>query len=179
MYNLSSEIILGAVVPILREDELDIISHSPEQTQRLGARLGKLLQSGDVICLSGDMGAGKTAFSAGIGQGWGAAIPLTSPTFNLVHQHRRKEDEQRLSHIDCYRLHDAADAETIGLDDILDGNGPVILEWAERIDSVLPHDRLWIELRILEQTRRNFIFEGVGEHYKKLVAEFREQAFGI
>jgi tRNA threonylcarbamoyladenosine biosynthesis protein TsaE len=165
-------------VPILREGELDIISHSVEQTQRLGARLGGLLEPGDVICLSGDMGAGKTVFSAGIGKGWGARTPVTSPTFNLIHEHRRDKDSQRLFHLDCYRLEDAEDAENIGLDDVLNGRGPVILEWPERIESLLPPQRLWIELRILEPTRRNFIFEGSGKRYEELVAKFRELAFG-
>jgi tRNA threonylcarbamoyladenosine biosynthesis protein TsaE len=75
-------------VPIFREGELDILSHSADQTERLGMRLGALLQAGDVICLSGDMGAGKTVFSVGIGKGWGALTPLTSPTFNIVHEHQ-------------------------------------------------------------------------------------------
>ncbi|MFN8452055.1 MAG: tRNA (adenosine(37)-N6)-threonylcarbamoyltransferase complex ATPase subunit type 1 TsaE [Anaerolineae bacterium] len=125
-------------MPILREGELDLISHSAEQTRRLGARLGALLQPGDVVCLSGDLGAGKTAFAAGIGAGWGAKVPVTSPTFNLVHEHERDGDGQILYHLDCYRIHTAADALTIGLDDILSGNGPVVIEWPEHIEAALP-----------------------------------------
>jgi tRNA threonylcarbamoyladenosine biosynthesis protein TsaE len=166
-------------VPILKADELDIISHSAEQTKRLGARLGGLLQPGDVVCLSGDMGAGKTVFTAGIGEGWGANVPVTSPTYNLVHEHTRKADGHKLYHLDCYRLHGAADAETIGLDDILDSGGIVVLEWPERIESVLPEHRLWIELRIIEMTRRNFIFEGHGKRFTDLIAHFREKAYGV
>lgn len=166
-------------MPILRQDELDIISYSPEQTLRLGARLGTLLEAGDVICLSGDMGAGKTVFSAGIGRGWGAKTPLTSPTFNLVHEHRRDRDSQRLYHLDCYRLHNADDADSIGLDEILSGRGPVIFEWPEHIQSVLPKERLWVDLRILEPTRRNFVFEAVGKRYEALIAKFRGLSFGV
>jgi len=169
----------GNTVPILREGELDIISHSAEQTGRLGVRLGRLLQAGDVICLSGGLGAGKTVFSAGIGRGWGATRPLTSPTYNLVHQHSRPADGADLYHLDCYRLNGPADAESIGLDDILDSDGVVILEWAERIESALPEERLWIELRIIEDTRRNFILEAVGERYQHLVNQFRQAAFGF
>lgn len=166
-------------MPILREGQLDIISHSAEQTRRLGSRLGTLLQAGDVICLSGDMGAGKTVFAAGIGKGWGAQDAITSPTFNLVHEHTRGADTQRLYHLDCYRLKSPDDAESIGLDEILNGRGPVILEWPEHIESALPKQRLWIELRILEPTRRNFIFEGSGERYEKLLNQFRELTFGV
>jgi tRNA threonylcarbamoyladenosine biosynthesis protein TsaE len=167
-------------VPILRAGELDIISHSVEQTQRLGARLGALLQPGDVVCLSGDMGAGKTMFAIGIGRGWGAEIPLTSPTYNLVHEHRHQADQKRrLYHLDCYRLTSELEAENIGLDDVLNGRGPVILEWPEHIEGALPEERLWIELRILEPTRRNFIINASGERYVALLHAFRQATFGL
>jgi tRNA threonylcarbamoyladenosine biosynthesis protein TsaE len=166
-------------VPILREGELDLISYNVEQTQRLGVRLGTLLQPGDTLCLSGDMGAGKTVFSAGIGKGWGALTPLTSPTFNIVHEHQRKRDSQRLYHMDCYRLQTAMDAEAVGLEDILNGRGPVLIEWPEKIEAVLPRQRLWVELRILEPTRRNFTFEATGKRYEELVEKFRDLSFGV
>lgn len=166
-------------MPILKEGELDIISHSAEQTRRLGVRLGKVLLPGDVICLSGDLGAGKTVFSAGIGKGWGAKNRLTSPTFNLVHEHRRDADTQRLYHLDCYRLHGVNDADSIGLDDILDGSNTVILEWPEHIEDALPRERLWVELRITEPNRRNFVFEAAGARYEALVNRFRQSTFGV
>jgi len=169
----------GVWVPILREGEFDLISHSAEQTRRLGARLGALLQPGDVICLSGDLGAGKTAFTAGIGMGWGVTIPVTSPTFNLVHEHEREDDDQILYHLDCYRIHSAGDAMTIGLDDILNGRGPVIIEWSEHIEAMLPAERLWIELRVIEPTRRNFVFDATGARYETLLEQFRAASFGV
>jgi tRNA threonylcarbamoyladenosine biosynthesis protein TsaE len=166
-------------VPILKEGELNIISHSAEQTERLGVRLGTLLQAGDVICLSGDMGAGKTVFASGIGKGWGAIDAITSPTFNLVHEHRRETDTQTLYHLDCYRLKSADEAETIALDDILSGRGPVILEWPEQIMAALPKQHLWIELRITEPTRRNVIVEAHGKRYEQLLSEFRGESVGV
>jgi tRNA threonylcarbamoyladenosine biosynthesis protein TsaE len=171
----------GVCVPILREGELDLISHSAEQTRRLGTRLGALLQRGDVICLSGDLGAGKTAFAAGIGVGWDAKVPLTSPTFNLVHEHERatEGDGQVLYHLDCYRIHTVADAATIGLDDILNGRGPVIIEWPEHIEAALPRERLWIDLRVIEPTRRNFVFDATGKRYETLLEQFRAASFGV
>jgi tRNA threonylcarbamoyladenosine biosynthesis protein TsaE len=165
-------------VPILKEGQIDIISHSVEQTQRLGARLGSLLQPGHVICLSGDMGAGKTVFTAGIGRGWGTKTPITSPTYNLIHEHTREKDGHRLYHLDCYRLTSIEDAESIGLDDVLDGDGSVVFEWPEKIEEALPDERLWIELRVIEPTRRNFIFIATGARYQELVEKFRELAFG-
>lgn len=166
-------------MPILKDGELDVISHSAEQTQRLGAKLGSLLKPGDVICLSGDMGAGKTMFTAGIGKGWGTITPVTSPTYNLVHEHRREKDKQHLYHLDCYRLKDANEAETVGLDDILESNSPIVFEWPERIEKALPKNRLWVEIRVLELNRRNFIFQGTSKRYKELIEEFRALTFGI
>ena len=166
-------------MPILKEGELDIISHSAEQTQRLGARLGSLLKPGDVICLSGDMGAGKTVFTTGLGKGWGATTPVTSPTYNLVHEHRREKDKQRLYHLDCYRLEGSNEAESIGLDDLLESNGTIVFEWPERIEKALPAHRLWVQLRVVDLNRRNFIFEGTNKRYNQLIDEFRSLTFGI
>ncbi|GAB4527207.1 MAG: tRNA (adenosine(37)-N6)-threonylcarbamoyltransferase complex ATPase subunit type 1 TsaE [Anaerolineae bacterium] len=164
---------------ILKEGELDIISHSAEQTQRLGMRLGTLLEPGDVICLAGDMGAGKTVFTGGIGKGWGAKLPVTSPTFSLVHEHSREKDNSKLYHLDCYRLNGAGDTDSIGLDDILDGRWTVVLEWPEHIEDVLPKQRLWIELAVIEPTRRNLIIEATGKRYEDLLKKFRELTFGV
>ncbi len=118
-------------------------------------------------------------FAVGIGQGWGTQYPLTSPTFSLIHEHRREKDNKRLYHLDCYRLTQPEEADQIGLDDVLNGRGPVILEWPEHIESVLPRQRLWIELRILEPTRRNFIFNATGPRYEELLKAFREAAFKV
>lgn len=165
-------------MPILREGEVDIISHSAAQTARLGARLGQLLQAGDVLCLSGDMGTGKTVFSSGIGRGWGALHPLTSPTYNLVHQHNRQADKTILYHLDCYRLQGVQDVDSIGFDDMIDGRGVMVIEWAERITDVIPAERLWVDMRVVESSRRIFTFEPTGTRYRKLVEQFRDAAFG-
>jgi tRNA threonylcarbamoyladenosine biosynthesis protein TsaE len=164
-------------VPIIRDGELFIISHSPEQTKRFGVRLGGLLQAGDVVCLSGAMGAGKTLLSRGIGEGWGSQHPITSPTFNLVHEHTRA-DGGRLYHMDCYRLQDAADADSVGFDDMVDSGAILLLEWPERIYDALPPERLWIDLKVTDDTRRNLMFEAHGDRYKALIEQFRVQTLG-
>ena len=78
-------------MPILKRDSLEFISRSPEQTVRLGARLGRYLRGGEVIVLEGGLGAGKTVFARGIGVGWGSTTRLVSPTFVLIHQHARHQ----------------------------------------------------------------------------------------
>lgn len=122
------------------------LSRGVAQTEQIGAQLGALLQSGDVLCLVGDLGAGKTAFARGVAAGWRSITPVTSPTFVLIHEHRRAQDAARLHHIDAYRLESLEDAVLLGLEDIFASQSAVIIEWADRIAPLLPSDHLWIEL---------------------------------
>ena len=167
----------GTLVPILDERSLDFVSHSPEQTLRLGARLGERLAPGALVCLSGELGAGKTTFITGVGRGWGALDPVTSPTFVLVNEYRRA-DGLRLWHLDCYRLNSGADALALGFDDLLETAGVMVIEWPERILEVLPPERLRLSLRWVDDTKRGFRMEAHGPRYEDLLDEFRRAAFG-
>ena len=166
-------------MPIYGEGEFSFYTHSAIQTRRIGTRLGRILQPGDTIFLSGDLGAGKTIFSSGLGEGWGSAEPLTSPTYSLVHQHRRAADDEVLYHIDCYRLNSADDAETIGFDDIVESSGVVVVEWPERIEQALPDEHLWIDIIVLNRTRRQLIFEPSGSRYIELSRSLRDAIYGV
>jgi tRNA threonylcarbamoyladenosine biosynthesis protein TsaE len=153
-----------------------VIAHSVEQTIEFGRRLGARLSAGDVICLSGDLGAGKTALAKGIGAGWGALETVTSPTFTLVHEHHRALDEQTLYHVDCYRLAGVADAWSAGLEDILYGGaGPVVIEWPEHVQDALPPAHLWIAIEYLDETWRRFILKAVGERYAGLLTAIGDE----
>jgi tRNA threonylcarbamoyladenosine biosynthesis protein TsaE len=154
---------------------LHITSMSVENTQALGLRLGAALRAGDVVCLSGDLGAGKTALARGIGVGWGAAEAVNSPTFVFEHAHHRHTDRQVLHHVDCYRLTSDAEAATIGLDDILAGEGATIIEWPERVLSWLPADRLWITIEAdpTSATTRHFTLEASGARYVAILNDLR------
>jgi tRNA threonylcarbamoyladenosine biosynthesis protein TsaE len=165
-------------MPILKEGELDFISTSAEQTQRLGARLGMLLQPTDIICLSGEMGAGKTAFAGGVGAGWGAQEPMASPTYTIVHEHRRAANTDRLAHLDCYRLSSADDIDSIGFDDLLESGAALLIEWPEKLEAALPAERLWVRLRVVSDVHRSIHFTPVGERYVQMVALFRQSVTG-
>lgn len=158
-------------MPSSRQSQLKLDSDSPKRSDALGALLGQSLRSGDLICLCGDLGAGKTVFSRGIGVGWGASIALTSPTYNLVHEHRCR-DEGALYHIDLYRIIDKREVATIGLEDILDEAAAVIIEWPERMASLLPADHLWIDFVIGPAHERHLIFSARGERHEQLLAAF-------
>jgi tRNA threonylcarbamoyladenosine biosynthesis protein TsaE len=168
-------------MPILPPGALEYISRSPEHSQRVGIKLGQLLQSGDVVCLNGDLGAGKTTFSVGIGKGWGAEQDLTSPTFVIIHQHEREQDRIKLYHVDAYRLPTVEDAASVGLEDIFDADGVVLLEWANRIQSWLPkhHLKITISTNEEQETVRQFIFEPSGKRYVELLDSLKKAIFGV
>lgn len=148
---------------------------SAEQTAAFGARLGKLLVSGDVICLSGPLGAGKTALAAGIAKGWGALEPANSPTFVFVHEHHRAGDATPLYHVDCYRLASDDDALSVGIEDILDGQAIAVVEWPERIASFLSPECLWITLDVYDdENARRLTLRATGARYLKLLKSIEE-----
>jgi len=136
-------------MPILDIHTIEFFSRSPDQTRRIGIRLGGMLASGDVICLQGDLGAGKTTLVQGLAQGWGSLDSVSSPTFILVNVYRRA-DERRLFHLDAYRLDSTPEAEELDLDSML-AQGPLLIEWAERIKSLIPSDRLWVNLEYIAE----------------------------
>jgi tRNA threonylcarbamoyladenosine biosynthesis protein TsaE len=145
----------------------DFLSHSPQQTRDLGLRLGVLLQPGDVICLQGELGAGKTTFVQGLARGWGALDAVSSPTFILVNMYRRADGGQ-LFHFDTYRLDSAPEAEELDIDAML-LQGPLVIEWPERMQSVLPAERLWVTLEYVNETQRQFHFEAHGKRAAELL----------
>ncbi len=155
--------------------EFQTISSSPQRSEALGAALGRLLGAGDVVALSGPLGAGKTVFCRGIGLGWGADRPLTSPTYNLVHEHERAGDDLRLIHIDLYRIAGADDAHSLGLEDYLAADDILILEWAERIADALPAQRLWVDIAHRPGQQREFNIEAQGERPCALGETWRRQ----
>ena len=163
-------------MPILDAHTLDFWSHSSEQTVRFGARLGELLRPGDVLALSGELGAGKTTFVSGLSRGWGSSDQVTSPTFVLVNEYRRPNG-QRLWHLDGYRLNSGQEALDLGLDDLLAGDGLLVVEWPERLAEVLPAERLTLQLAWVDHSRRSLRLAAVGERYFEIVEEFRRAAF--
>ncbi|MCR3956287.1 MAG: tRNA (adenosine(37)-N6)-threonylcarbamoyltransferase complex ATPase subunit type 1 TsaE [Gudongella sp.] len=114
-----------------------------EETDRFGKRLGELVQPGDVICLNGDLGAGKTTLSKSVGKGLGVDEYITSPTFTIINEY---EGRIPLYHFDVYRLNHGEDLYDLGVEDYFYGDGVCLIEWAQNIQDYLPDDRLelWI-----------------------------------
>jgi tRNA threonylcarbamoyladenosine biosynthesis protein TsaE len=163
-------------MPILDHHSLEIISRSVEQTRRVGMRLGTLLQRGDLVGLIGDLGSGKTTLVQGIAAGWGSLDPVSSPTFVLVNVYRRP-DGARLFHLDAYRLSGSAEAIDLDIDAMLD-QGPMLVEWAERVPEALPSDGLWIHLNYVDENQRDMIATARGPYYETLLTRFRKLIYG-
>ncbi len=163
--------------PILTAHSLEFFSRSPAQTRRVGLRLGELIEPGDVICLAGDLGAGKTTFVQGLAAGWGSPDPVTSPSFVIVNTYRHPAGGQ-LFHLDAYRLQSAREAVELDLDQMLE-SGPLVVEWANRIADALPASNLWIEMRWLADEHRGMVFLANGSHYQRLVSRLRKHAYGV
>jgi tRNA threonylcarbamoyladenosine biosynthesis protein TsaE len=120
---------------------------------RFGQTLGQALQAGDVLALCGELGAGKTTLCRGIGIGWGAQQAVTSPTFLLVNEYSRA-DGATLHHLDCYRLGEHAEIESIDLLERMAHRIPLLIEWADYVAEHLPSETLWITLTFAEPGRQ-------------------------
>lgn len=137
--------------------EVTLLSSREEDTIHVARELGNILQPGDVVALTGDLGAGKTVFCKGVGEALG--IPpgrIVSPSFTIVTEHRGRLP---LSHIDVYRLSSEQEALDIGLDEIVSGNRVCLVEWAEKIRILLPNDCIRVTFQILSGERRRLSVE--------------------
>ncbi len=161
---------------VIEKGSFEVISRSPTQTRRIGMRLGEMLQPGDVIGLEGNLGAGKTTMVQGIASGWGSYDSVSSPTYVLVNVYRRL-DRNQLFHLDAFRLENSEEAIDLDIDAMLD-QGPLLIEWADRIKEDLPENYLWINMRLINDEQRDFIVNARGDRHKTLLERFREEIYG-
>jgi len=166
----------GIILPMSAFQIVDIKTQNPDHTRQIGERLGKALQTGDVICLQGDLGAGKTTFVQGIAQGWGSLDSVSSPTFILVNEYRRY-DNSKLFHMDAYRLDSPAEAEQLDLDSML-ADGALIVEWPERMDGLIPDERLWVNIEYVADEERGMKFNARGNRYHELLQTIQPARVG-
>ena len=143
------------------------VSHSPEETRALAARLGQWLAPGDVMALNGELGSGKTEFVHGLAQG--LEVPpqvVASPSFTLVHEYPGRVT---LVHLDLYRLEDLPPSMLPDLEEYLSGPQVVAVEWARRLAPLLPGDYLEVNLEIVGESDRQLTFTGHGPRSWELV----------
>jgi len=138
---------------------IDIVTRTPDETRTVGAGLAELLVPGDVISLTGDLGAGKTTFVQGAARGLGVGEPVVSPTFVLVREYR---GDVPVYHLDVYRLDRLQEVIDLGFEDLLDPSGVIFVEWGDAIDALLPDEHLRVELRTDDGDARRLSFSGRG-----------------
>lgn len=153
-------------------ESLSVESHSPEQTERLGAALAALLPSGAVVALRGDLAAGKTCFVRGMASRFSTRENVSSPTFTIVNQYGERP---RLYHVDLYRLAGAEELADIGYEDLFEPDGICAVEWAERAESLLPPHRVEVLFEHCDELSRRLTLTDFGV----LQPGWREELRGI
>ena len=143
---------------------MEFLTNSPEETEKVGAALGKILAPGTVIAYRGDLGAGKTAFTRGLARGLGYPEPVTSPTYTIVNEYMG--GRLPLFHFDMYRLRSSDDLWDIGWDDYLDRNGVCAVEWSENVADAL-EDAIYVTIHKTGEASRRIVIEG-GENLADL-----------
>jgi tRNA threonylcarbamoyladenosine biosynthesis protein TsaE len=147
-----------------------LVSDSQSSTERLGEKLAPHLTSGDVILLSGDLGAGKTQLTKGIARGLGVAEPVTSPTFNILLVHSGRIP---LYHFDLYRLEEPDELDDIDYWGTLESDGVSVVEWGDRFSEALPADGLDVSLAITGDDARDIEVRALGPRGEALALEWQ------
>ena len=141
---------------------IDVVTGTPEDTRKVAAALAELLVPGDVVSLTGDLGAGKTTFVQGAARGLGVTEQVASPTFVLVREYR---GDVPVCHLDVYRLNRLQEVIDLGFEDLLDPGSVIFVEWGDAIEPLLPDEHLRVELRTEEDDARRLSFAGRGARW--------------
>ena len=133
------------------------LSHSEDETQKIGYEVAEKIKKGDVISLTGSLGAGKTVFTIGFAKQLGIEEAIVSPTFTLVQEYDGRE---KMYHLDLYRLSGEDEFESMGGEDFLYSDGVTLIEWSEKIESMLPDDTIYVRITINEDLTRTIEITG-------------------
>ena len=153
--------------------ELKVVSFSPQCTLRLGGVLARYLRRGDIICLIGNLGAGKTLFTKGVARGLGFnAMDVLSPTFILIRAYQAKH--MPVYHFDLYRLLDEREVLGVGYEEYFYGDGVTVIEWADKLKTLLPQEYLEVKISLQGETQRTFRCKAHGVRYVALLEKLHE-----
>ncbi len=151
---------------------MEIISDSIQETLNIGKLIARGLNKGDIVCLFGSLGSGKTVLTKGISRALGVDKgQVTSPTFVLIRQY---EGRIPIYHFDLYRLNTAEDVLDLGYEEYLFDEGISVIEWADKLGRLLPREFLKIELRVIGERKRKLKISAIGRRYDKLLEGIRE-----
>lgn len=146
-----------------------IVLKGLKETEEFGEKLGSILKPGDIISLTGDLGAGKTTLTKSIGKGLGVEDYITSPTFTLINEYKGRIN---LYHFDVYRLEGSMDLYDLGFEEYIYSEGISIIEWGDKIEEALPKERINIRIeKGTELDERIIYIYGEGERFEQFIKE--------
>ena len=153
-----------------------MISGDPTKTFHIGRILGEALTAGDIVALTGELGAGKTCFTQGIARGLGVpeVYQITSPTFTLVNEYPGRLN---LIHLDVYRLSSSRDLQDLGYEEFFFGKGVTVIEWAEKIQDIIPEKSLSVTMAYLDQNQRSIDMKGQPDQITRISNVLKEGGF--
>lgn len=151
---------------------MEIILSGLKETEEFGIKLGKILKGGDILCLNGDLGAGKTTLTKSIGLGLGVDDYITSPTFALINEYSGRNP---VYHFDVYRLENVEELYDLGFDEYFYSNGVSIIEWADKIEKLLPKERIVLDIeKGINLEDRKIKVSGYGNRYMEIIKELEK-----
>ena len=155
---------------------LKMISGDPTKTFYIGRILGEALTAGDIVALTGELGAGKTCLTQGIARGLGVpeVYQITSPTFTLVNEYPGRLN---LIHLDVYRLSSSRDLQDLGYEEFFFGKGVTVIEWAEKIQDIIPEKSLSVTMAYLDQNQRSIDMKGQPDQITRISNGLKEGGF--
>ncbi|MBN1363918.1 MAG: tRNA (adenosine(37)-N6)-threonylcarbamoyltransferase complex ATPase subunit type 1 TsaE [Syntrophaceae bacterium] len=152
--------------------KVKIISVSAQKTWEIARGIGERLKKGDILALSGELGSGKTCFTGGIARGLGVneKYQITSPTFTIINEYPAR---YKLYHFDIYRIKDHAEFEDLGYEEYFNGEGVVVIEWAEKIAERLPENIFLIKFEYINENKRRIVIEGPEKRLKEIMKDVK------
>jgi tRNA threonylcarbamoyladenosine biosynthesis protein TsaE len=144
---------------------MNFVTNTVDETIDIGIKIGKALRPGDIVCLDGDLGSGKTHLTKGIALGLGISDHITSPTFNIVNEY---EGRLKFYHFDVYRVNDPDEIAAIGFDEYIFSDAASVIEWSDYIRELIPEEHIQIIIKKESETRRNISVEWFGKRYSYL-----------
>ncbi len=145
---------------------IEVVSHSPEETQSMGRTMGETAGPGDVFLLTGELGAGKTTLTQGVLWGLGVSDFARSPTFVLVSEHQGRLP---LFHVDLYRLDAPSDILDLGLEEYLHGEGVCVVEWADKAAGIFAGAHLEVRIEYVSESERSLAFSSENARYDEVL----------